>query len=155
NLGITLQRLGQSKEAETAFRRAERLGLSRGTVSVVRVSVTPDLHLAYLAHPALTVGLAASRAGRLDLATAEYRRVVAATPDLAAAHLALANELLRARVARRVASSLTSGRALEDEMDPVWPAVGLVHSIRQPDGRWETVETTVQTAALEAPLGGD
>jgi tetratricopeptide (TPR) repeat protein len=155
NLGVTLQRLGRDEEAEAAFHLAEQLGLSRDSATVVRFSVTPDLHLAYLAHPALTAGLVSSRAGRFDLAISQYQQVVDAMPALAAAHLALANELLSAQVARRVVRSLTPAQALEEDMDPALPFVAFAHSVRQLDGRWEPLEPTVQSAALAAPLGRD
>ena len=64
----------------------------------LRVLLPADFQLAYLEEPALRPALAESRAGRVEAAIAAYRRALATAPDLAAAHLGLANELIRWRV---------------------------------------------------------
>lgn len=144
NLGIALRRLGREADAEAAFRRAEALGLGRFGVTTLRVSLPADLPLVYLADPRLDPALALTRAGRVDLAVAEYRRALDGAPDLAAAHLGLANELLRGAVARRLTRDRPPVRVADADGDPVRPSVLFTHGVRHPDGRWEAIEATVE-----------
>lgn len=143
NLGTALRRLGREADAEAAFRRAEALGPGRLAVTTLRVSVPADLPLVYMTDPRLESALAHTRAGRVDLAAAEYRRALARTPDLAAAHLGLANELVRAAVARRLTRDRPPVRVADADAEPVRLSVLFTHGVRYPDGRWETIEVAV------------
>lgn len=150
NLGIALRQLGREGEAEAAFRRAEALGLGRLAVTTLRVSLPAELPLVYVADPRLEAALRETRAGRVAPAIVEYRRVLAAAPDLAAAHLGLANELLRAGVARRLTRGRPAVGVPEADVDPVRPSALFTHALRHPDGRWEAIEVTVEAAAADA-----
>lgn len=152
NLGIALHHLGREVEAEAAFHRAESLGLSRLGVAALSVSLPANLPLVYVAHPQLEAALRHTLAGRSDAAVREYRRVVEAAPELAAAHLGLANELFRWSVAQRLTQGLTPVRVRDAEIEPVRPSVLFMHWVRHTDGHWQDIEATVEPAVLEGAV---
>ena len=147
NLAIALRRLGRNAAAETALARAQALQPAALEPIWAEVTLPAGITLAYTAHARLAVALEHTRAGRIDAAIAEYGRVAAASPGLAAAHLGLANELMRRRAADHVARIRTGVSVGGLAVDPAPPGTLFADWLRHPDGRWEALETTVPAAS--------
>ena len=143
NLSLALRRLGRETDAEALLARTRALGPARLRVTEVRVTVPADVHLAYAADPRIAAALAESRAGRIPAAIAAYRRALATAPNLAAAHLGLGNELVRLRLAARLATAADPVRGEDDEGPVAQMSMLFSDWIRDPDGRWRAVEVVV------------
>jgi tetratricopeptide (TPR) repeat protein len=154
NLSVALRRLGRTAEAEAALARVRALRPARLEVTSIRVLLPADLPLAYLEEPTLRTALGESRAGRVEAAVTLYRQALATAPDLAAAHLGLANELIRWRVVgRRVEGSPTPAPA--GDAETVSRRTGILFDtvFGAPAG-WSTLEVVVEAlpAADDAAL---
>jgi len=147
NLAIALRRLGRNAAAETALARAQALQPAELEPVWAEVTLPAGITLAYAAHARLAVALEHTRAGRIDAAIAEYGRVAAASPGLAAAHLGLANELMRRRAADHVARIRTGVSVGGLAVEPASPGTLFADWLHHPDGRWEALETTVPAAS--------
>ena len=158
NRAIALRRLGRNGEAAAALARAQALRPDGLEPVWAEVTLPAGITLAYSVHARLTIALEHTRAGRIDAAIAEYGRVAASTPGLAAAHLGLANELMRRRAVDRVAGIRTAVSVGGLALDPAPPATLFADWLHHPDGRLEALETTVPAAAGPADpraLGAD
>lgn len=143
NLSVALRRLGREAEAEALLARTRAVGPARLRVTEVRVTVPADVQLAYVADPRIVAGLDESRAGRIAAAISAYRRALASSPNLAAAHLGLGNELVRWRVAARLGTAVDPRRGEDDEGPAPQRRVLFSDWIRDPDGQWRAVEVVV------------
>ena len=152
NLAATLTRLGQDQEAQALRARANGIAPETARVVAMRVSFPADVTLAYVSAPGLEAALASTRAGRLDAALAAYRAHLGDPRSGAAAHLGVANELLRWHVALRLTAGQEPVREPDANIDPVRPTALFRDWVRQPDGRWGPVESVVTPSA--APLDG-
>jgi Flp pilus assembly protein TadD len=147
NLGVALRRLGRQPDAEAALARARALRPEPVAVRHLRVRVPISLPLGYEAHPGVEVGLAETLAGRSAAALDTYRSVLRHAPDLRAAHLALANELVRAAVGRRLSGRLGPVRVSgAEDAEPAWPVPTASHFIYRPDQGWRAVEAPLEPA---------
>jgi len=108
NLGLTLRHLGREAEARESLLKAQQLRPERLRLTSVRISLPTELPLLFASEAGVESALRESLAGRLASAVEAYRRRAAESPGLAAAHLGLANELFRIRVARRIVATDTT-----------------------------------------------
>ena len=152
NLAIALRHLGRDQEAEAALGRARALRPERLEPVWAEVALPANITLAYAAHPRLMVALEHTRSGRIEAAIAEYGRVVAAHPGFAAAHLGLANELTRRRVADRVGRVRAAVSIRGLTLEPAPPSTSFADWLRHPDGRWEPLEVTVSAPSDRGDL---
>jgi tetratricopeptide (TPR) repeat protein len=143
NLAAALARLGQDAEAETLRARASRLAPGTARVVAMRVSFPAEFGLTYLAAPGLETALAHTRAGRVEAALAAYQALLGDAKAGAAAHLGAANELVRWHVTTRLTTATEPIRVPQSELGPVRPTALFTDWVRQPDGRWETIESVV------------
>jgi tetratricopeptide (TPR) repeat protein len=155
NWAVALRALGRDAEAAAVLARFRALQPLRLEVTELRVARSAQIQLAYLGDPRIAAALAESRAGRVETAVSAYRRVLAVTPDVAAAHLGLANELVRWRVTARLATSLTGARSGGIADAAAGRPVTLFEDwLRDAGGVWRAMETVVEAPAgafTEAP----
>ncbi len=157
NLSIALRRLGREAEADALLARARVLRPARLQVTAVRVTVPARVHLAYVADPRIDAALSESRAGRVEAAIASYRRALATTPELGAAHLGLGNELLRWRLAARLAADHPPAGTQGAEAAAARTAVLFSDWVLDTTGGWSELEAVVEPppAADESALARD
>jgi tetratricopeptide (TPR) repeat protein len=144
NLAIALRRLGREAGAEAALARARALRPPRLRVTALRMTVPADVQLAYVADPRLDGALGDSRAGRVESAISGYRRALARMPDLAPAHLGLANELVRWRLAVRLTTKPPPARAKGASGSPARTAALFSDWVQDANGGWSALEAVVE-----------
>jgi tetratricopeptide (TPR) repeat protein len=154
NLAATLDRLGRDLEAQKLRARANRLAPESLRVVAMRVSLPAALTLVYLTAPGLEPALERTRAGQLDAALALYRAHLgrADARVRAAAHVGAGNELLRWYAAIGLTRDKEPIRVPDSDLAPTNVTALFADWIRQPDGRWEAMESVV--APPEAPPAG-
>jgi len=148
NLASTLARLGRNAEAEALRARASKLAPEAARVVAMQVSFPAELALAYLTAPGLEPALAHTRAGRVDAALESYRALLGDARSGAAAHLGAANELVRWHIAIRLTAAKEPMRVPDAELAPVRPTALFTDWVRQPDGRWDPMESIVTPPAV-------
>jgi tetratricopeptide (TPR) repeat protein len=145
NLAATLIRLGQYQEAQKLRARASRIAPESVRLVSMRVSLPAALTLVYLTAPGLEPALERTRAGQVEAALALYRADLG-DPNLrvmAAAHVGAGNELVRWYAAIRLTRDREPIRVADPDLPPTSVTALFADWIRQPEGRWEAIESVV------------